>query len=85
MYGISSFGLSQRLGISRVESKKIIEDYFTNFPAIESYIQDTLSSARESGYVETLFGRRRYLPDITSRNGTVRALAERTAVNAPIQ
>ena len=85
MYGISSFGLSQRLGISRAESKKIIEDYFANFPAIESYIQDTLSSARESGYVETLFGRRRYLPDITSRNGTVRALAERTAVNAPIQ
>ena len=85
MYGISSFGLSQRLGISRAESKKIIEDYFANFPAIESYIQDTLSSARESGYVETLFGRRRYLPDIASRNGTVRALAERTAVNAPIQ
>ena len=85
MYGISSFGLSQRLGISRAESKKIIEDYFANFPAIESYIQDTLSSERESGYVETLFGRRRYLPDITSRNGTVRALAERTAVNAPIQ
>lgn len=85
MYGISSFGLSQRLGISRAESKKIIEDYFANFPAIESYIQDTISSARESGYVETLFGRRRYLPDISSRNGTVRALAERTAVNAPIQ
>ena len=85
MYGISSFGLSQRLGISRGESKKIIEDYFANFPAIESYIQDTLSAARESGYVETLFGRRRYLPDITSRNGTVRALAERTAINAPIQ
>ena len=85
MYGISSFGLSQRLGISRAESKKIIEDYFANFPAIESYIQDTISTARESGYVETLFGRRRYLPDIASRNGTVRALAERTAVNAPIQ
>ena len=85
MYGISSFGLSQRLGISRSESKQIIEDYFANFPAIESYIQDTLSSARESGYVETLFGRRRYLPDITSRNATVKALAERTAVNAPIQ
>lgn len=85
MYGISSFGLSQRLGISRSDSKKIIEDYFTNFPAIESYIQDTLSSARECGYVETLFGRRRYLPDITSRNSTVRALAERTAINAPIQ
>ena len=85
MYGISSFGLSQRLGISRAESKKIIEEYFANFPAIESYIQDTLSSARETGHVETLFGRRRYLPDISSRNATVKALAERTAVNAPIQ
>ena len=85
MYGISAFGLSQRLGISRAEAKKIIEDYFANFPAISSYIEDTLSSARESGYVETLFGRRRYLPDINSRNGTVRALAERTAINAPIQ
>ena len=85
MYGISSFGLSQRLGISRAESKKIIEDYFTNFPAISSFIDSTLASARENGYVETLFGRRRYLPDINSQNGTVRALAERTAVNAPIQ
>ena len=85
MYGISSFGLSQRLGISRFESKKIIEDYFANFPAISSFIEGTLIAARETGYVETLFGRRRYLPDINSKNGTVRALAERTAVNAPIQ
>ena len=85
MYGISAFGLSQRLGISRAEAKKIIEDYFANFPAISSYIQDTLTAARETGYVETLFGRRRYLPDINSSNGTVRALAERTAINAPIQ
>ena len=85
MYGISSFGLSQRLGISRAESKKIIEDYFSNFPAISSFIEDTLASARENGYVETLFGRRRYLPDINSKNGTVRSLAERTAINAPIQ
>ena len=85
MYGISAFGLSQRLNIGRAEAKKIIEDYFTNFPAISSYIQDTLAAARETGYVETLFGRRRYLPDINSKNGTVRALAERTAINAPIQ
>ena len=85
MYGISAFGLSQRLNIGRAEAKKIIEDYFANFPAISSYIQDTLASARETGYVETLFGRRRYLPDINSKNGTVRALAERTAINAPIQ
>ncbi|MBQ3207609.1 MAG: DNA polymerase I [Bacteroidales bacterium] len=85
MYGISAFGLSQRLHIGRAEAKKIIEDYFANFPAISSYIEDTLASAREFGYVETLFGRRRYLPDINSKNGTVRALAERTAINAPIQ
>ena len=85
MYGISSFGLAQRLGIPRAEAKKIIEDYFANFPAISSFIEDTLASARENGYVETLFGRRRYLPDINSNNGTVRSLAERTAINAPIQ
>ena len=85
MYGISAFGLSQRLRISRAEAKKIIEDYFANFPAISSYIEDTLASAREFGYVETLFGRRRYLPEINARNATARALAERTAINAPIQ
>lgn len=85
MYGISSFGLSQRLKIGRGEAKKIIEDYFANFPAISSYIEDTLTAARENGYVETIFGRKRYLPDINSKNGTVRALAERNAINAPIQ
>ena len=85
MYGISSFGLSQRLHIGRAEAKKIIDDYFANFPAISSFIEDTLTAAREMGYVETIFGRRRFLPDITSQNGTVRLLAERTAVNAPIQ
>ena len=85
MYGISSFGLAQRLHISRAEAKKIIDDYFANFPAISSFIEDTLTAARETGYVETIFGRRRYLPDINSKNGTVRSLAERTAVNAPIQ
>ena len=85
MYGISAFGLSQRLGITRPEAKKIIEDYFEKFPAISSFIEDTLAAARENGYVETLFGRRRYLPDINSKNGTVRSLAERTAINAPIQ
>ena len=85
MYGISAFGLSQRLHIPRADAKKIIEDYFANFPAISSYIEDTLTAARETGYVETLFGRRRFLPDINSKNGTVRALAERNAINAPIQ
>ena len=85
MYGISAFGLAQRLKIPRGDAKKIIDDYFTNFPAVSAFISDTIVSAREKGYVETLFGRRRYLPDITSRNATVRALAERNAVNAPIQ
>ena len=85
IYGISSFGLAQRLGIPRVEAKKIIDDYFANFPAVSAFIEDTLTAARENGYVETLFGRRRYLPDINSKNGTVRSLAERTAINAPIQ
>jgi len=85
MYGISSFGLAQRLGVPRNEAKKIIDDYFAKFPAISSYIQDTLAAARETGYVETIFGRRRYLPDLNSKNATVRSLAERNAVNAPIQ
>jgi DNA polymerase-1 len=85
MYGISSFGLSQRLRCSRAEAKKIIDDYFASFPSIRSFIDDTVAMARESGYVETLFGRRRYIADINSRNATVRALAERNAVNAPIQ
>ena len=85
MYGISAFGLSQRLHIGRGEAKKIIDDYFANFPAISSFINDAIAAARETGYVETLFGRRRYLPDINSRNATVRLLAERNAVNAPIQ
>ncbi len=85
MYGISSFGLSQRLGVSRSEAKKLIDDYFAAFPSIRSFIDDTVAAARENGYVETLFGRRRYLPDIDSKNATVRALAERNAVNAPIQ
>ena len=85
MYGISAFGLSQRLKISRADAKKIIEDYFANFPTISSYIDKAIASAREKGYAETLFGRRRYLPDITSKNNTVRSLAERNAINAPIQ
>ena len=85
MYGISAFGLSQRLKCTRSEAKKIIDDYFESFPSIRGFIDDTLSSARENGYVETIFGRRRYVPDVNSGNGNVRALAERNAVNAPIQ
>ena len=85
MYGISSFGLAQRLHLSRSAAKELIEGYFASFPAIRSFIDSSIAFARENGYVETLFGRRRYLPDITARNATVRALAERNAVNAPIQ
>lgn len=85
MYGISAFGLAQRLRIGRKDAQKIIDDYFTGFPSILSFIEDTKAAARETGYVETIFGRRRYIPDINSKNGTLRALAERNAVNAPIQ
>ena len=85
MYGISAFGLAERLRIPRKDAKQIIDDYFASFPAIRSFIDTTLESCRENGYVETLFGRRRYIPDINARNATVRALAERNAVNAPIQ
>ncbi len=85
MYGISSFGLAERLRCPRSEAKQIIDDYFASFPSIRGFIDTTVAQARERGYVETLFGRRRYIADITSGNATVRALAERNAVNAPIQ
>ncbi len=85
MYGISAFGLSQRLRCPRQEARKIIDDYFATFPTIRRYIDDTLTAARRDGFVETLFGRRRYIADINSSNATVRSLAERNAVNAPIQ
>lgn len=85
MYGISSFGLAERLRISRSEAKKLIEDYFAAFPSIRDFIEAEKDFARKNGYVETLFHRRRYLPDINARNVTQRQLAERNAVNAPIQ
>ena len=85
MYGISSFGLAQRLQLGRKEAKALIDGYFESFPAIKDFIAGNVEFARKNGYVETLFGRRRYLPDIVARNATVRALAERNAVNAPIQ
>ncbi len=85
MYGISAFGLSQRLKCSRSEAKQIIEDYFASFPSIRGFIDGILSDARKNSYVETLFGRRRYTPDVNSNNANIRSLAERNAVNAPIQ
>jgi DNA polymerase-1 len=84
-YGISSFGLAQRLGIPRKEAAEIINQYFKQFPGIRGYMDQTIAFAREHGYVETVTGRRRYIRDITSANNTVRGGAERNAINAPIQ
>lgn len=85
IYGISAFGLADRLDISRTEAKQLIDDYFLSYPKIKNYTDSIIAFAREKGYVETLFGRRRYLPDINSHNSVVRGYAERNAVNAPIQ
>ena len=85
MYGISSFGLAQRLKCPRAVAKKLIDDYFASFPSIRSFIDGTLAKARETLYTETMFGRRRYISDINSHNANIRAIAERNAVNAPIQ
>lgn len=85
IYGITPFGLSQRLTIPRFEAKELIDEYFGTFSGVKKYMDESIEKARENGYVETLFGRKRYLPDITSRNATVRGFAERNAINAPIQ
>ena len=85
IYGISAFGLAQQLDCSRTEAKQLIDDYFAAFPRVIQYIENQKEIARQRGYAETLFGRKRYLPDITSQNATVRSFAERNAVNAPIQ
>ncbi len=85
IYGISAFGLSQRLEIPRAESKAIIEGYFASYPKVKEYMEEVAEHAREKGYVTTIFGRRRYLNDIDSRNAVARGLAERNAINAPIQ
>ena len=85
IYGISAFGLSQRLGIPRKEAADIIDQYFRQFPGIRRYIDETIEFAREHGFVETVTGRRRYIRDIRSANNTIRGAAERNAINAPIQ
>jgi DNA polymerase-1 len=84
-YGISAFGLAQRLGIPRKEASEIIDQYFKQFPGIRSYMNDTITFARKEGYVQTVTGRRRYMRDVRSSNNTVRSAAERNAINAPIQ
>ena len=85
IYGITIFGLSERLDISRDEAKLLIDGFFETFPKVKDYMEHAKAEARQKGYVETLFGRRRYLPDINSGNATVRGFAERNAINAPIQ
>ncbi len=84
-YGISAFGLAERMGVSRTEARTLIDNYFAMYPGVKRYMDESIERAREQGYVETAFGRRRYLPDIASRNATVRGFAERNAINAPIQ
>ena len=85
IYGISVFGLAERLNIDRKEAKELIDGYFENYPHVKEYMDKSIQSAREKGYIETIFRRRRYLPDINSRNAVVRGYAERNAINAPIQ
>ncbi|MDD3685402.1 MAG: DNA polymerase I [Bacteroidales bacterium] len=85
IYGISAFGLGQRLNIPPKEARELIDNYFATFPGVKKFMDDCIAVAREMEYVETLFGRRRYLPDINSQNAIVRGFAERNAINAPIQ
>lgn len=85
IYGISAFGLSQRLNIKRLEAKEIIDNYFLEFPKIKEYMDSNISFARENGYVETIFKRKRFLPNINSGNATMKGFDERNAINAPIQ
>ncbi len=85
IYGISAWGLSQRLNIPRKDAKELIDEYFKNFPGVKAYMDERIEFARNNGYVQTLEGRKRFLPDINSKNATVRGMAERNAINAPIQ
>lgn len=85
VYGISDYGLSENLGISRKEAAEFIDTYLSHYPGVKKYMDEVVREAKENGYVETLFARRRYLPDINSRNFNLRSFAERTAINSPIQ
>lgn len=85
IYGISVFGLAERMGVDRGEARQLIDGYFETYPQIKEYMDKSIEKARDNGYVETIFHRKRYLPDINSRNATVRGYAERNAINAPIQ
>lgn len=85
IYGISTYGLAQRMNIGNSEARQLIDDYFATFPRVKAYMDEAIATCREKGYAETIYHRRRYLPDIASRNATVRGFAERNAINAPIQ
>ena len=85
IYGISVFGLAERMNVDRKEAKELIDGYFETYPQIKEYMDKSIDLARRQGYIETIFGRKRYLPDINSRNSVVRGYAERNAINAPIQ
>ena len=85
IYGVSPFGLSQQTKLSVEQSKKIIDSYFTTFPKLKAYMEQQISLAQESGFVSTVLGRKRYIPDISSQNNTTRKMAERIAINTPIQ
>ena len=85
IYGMSAFGLARQLGISRGEAQRYVDLYFERYPGVKRYMDETRRQARETGYVETVFGRRLYLPDIQSRNQALRQYAERSAINAPMQ
>ena len=85
IYGISVFGLAERMEVDRKEAKELIEEYFKTYPKVKQYMDHSIEVAKENGYVETIFHRKRYLPDINSKNGIVRGYAERNAINAPIQ
>lgn len=85
IYGISVFGLAERLNVDRKEAKALIDGYFENYPNVKAYMDQSIQEAREKGYIETIFKRKRYLPDINSKNAVVRGYAERNAINAPIQ
>ena len=85
IYGISVFGLAERMNVPRSEAKELIEGYFKTYPQVKEYMDMSIAKARENGYIETIFGRKRFLPDISSHNAVVRGYAERNAINAPIQ
>ena len=85
IYGISAFGLAQRMRISRTEARELIDGSFATNPAVRDYMDASIRMARENGFVETMYGRKRYLPDILSRNSVVRGNAERNAINSPLQ